>query len=153
MTTEISNMKIWVLDSSVFIHFMIIEHFHVLVRCRSPLHLPEYVYRVELTGPKCQDATRAQAHAAVSAGDVRLQSLSIADLMRMASLGPGRKAAVGEIACALIAERCGGGMLTDDRKARRWLDVRVRVSTWQSTEDVLIEAAHRLEVTEHELSS
>lgn len=151
MTTGTNQTKVWVLDSSVFIHFLIIERFHVLVRCRAPLHIPEYVYRIELTGLRCQESTRTRARTAVSAGHLAVQHLSIEDLTRIASLGPSRKAAIGEIACAILAERHEGGVLIDDRRARRWLEVRVNVATWESTEDVLVDAAHRLEVTESEL--
>ena len=50
---------------------------------------------------------------------------------------------IGEIACAIIAERQSGGVLCDDRKARRWLADRVAVLKWESIEDILLDARPR----------
>jgi len=146
-----ASIVAWVLDSSVFIHFCYIERFRLLIRCRAPLHITTYVYQVELTGPKSHDATRVQALAAVAAGHVDVRSLTLAELARIAELGPRRKAGLGELTCAVIAQRSGAGVLIDDRKARRFLEPHFDVGAWESTEDVLIEAAHRCEVTEFEL--
>lgn len=149
MTNNTLRINVWMLDTCVFINFNVIGHIRALVRCRSPLHVPEYVYKYELTGSRSHRDTRESAHAAVSTGQLTVSFLSVEDLTRIASLGP-RSADLGEIACAIIAEREGGGVLTDDRAQRR-LAAHIRVRAWQSTEDVLIDAAHRCEITEYDL--
>lgn len=151
MKNDVLDVQVWVLDSCVFINFHIVGHLRTLVRCRSPLCVPEYVYKYELTGPRSHRDTRESAHAAISTEQISVSFLSVEDLTRIAALGP-RSADLGEIACALIAEREGGGVLTDDRSKRR-LSAHMRVRAWQSTEEVLIDAAHRCEITEYDLDA
>lgn len=146
-----ASVQAWLLDTCVFINFCVVGQIRTLVRCRSPLRMPEYVYKYELTGPRSHRDTRDGAREAVSAGHVAVSFLTVEDLMRIASLGP-RGADLGEIACALIAERQEGGVLTDDR-AKRKLSAHMQVRAWQSTEDVLVDAAHRCEITEYDLDS
>jgi hypothetical protein len=140
----------WTLDSSTFIHFIVINDLALLIRLRSPLHFPEYVYRVEL-GLNAKPATRAQAEVCVTRGTVSISRLTIDDLDRIAALSAPRRVGLGEIACAIIAERLQGGVLCDDWRARRWLLARTSVSVWQAIEDVLLDAATRLEITEYDL--
>jgi hypothetical protein len=138
------------LDSSTFINFVVIRRLALLVQLRSPLQFPEYVFRVEL-GVNARDHTRREAEAIVARAAVRLQRLTVEDLDRMASLEAPRRIGLGEVACAIIAERLGAGVLCDDWKARRWLSERIAVETWEATEDVLLDAAFRLEINEYDL--
>lgn len=87
----------------------------------------------------------------MKAGAIDVQHLTLDDLARIAALGPRRAAAIGELACAILAERSDSGILIDDRRAQRWLLGKVRVRAWNDTEEVLIDAAHRCEITEYEL--
>jgi hypothetical protein len=114
--------------------------------------MPDYVYRIELTGPRAHAETRARALDAVKTGALKVQHLTLDDVARIAALGPRRSAGLGELACAILAERSESGVLIDDRRAQRWLVDKVRVRAWHDTETVLIDAAHRCEVTEYELS-
>lgn len=143
--------KAWVLDTSLFVHFCIVERTRVLFRMRSPTKVPDYVFRTEMTGDRVHQQTREQALQAAKSGTLKVEQLTLEDVARIAELGPRRAAAVGELACAVLAERSHAGVLIDDRRARRCLSGRVSVSDWHDTETVLIDAAHRCEVTEHEL--
>jgi hypothetical protein len=142
----------WLLDSSTFINFLVIDGIRLLLRLRSPLFLPEYVYRVEL-GLNAREATRRGVEECIRSGKIGLQQLSVADLDRLASLAVPRQVGLGEIACALIAERASGGVLCDDWRARSWLERYTRPACWNSTEDVLLEAAGVYEISEYDLMS
>jgi hypothetical protein len=144
--------RTWILDSSTFINFLAIRRTMLLVQLRSPLQFPEYVFRVEL-GLNAREETRGEAEAAVRAGAVGIQRLSIDDLDRMARLEAPRRIGLGEIACAIIAERLHAGVLCDDWKARRWLSERIAVPGWEATEEILLEAAFQLVVSEYDLVS
>jgi len=147
----VNSPQPWLLDSSTFINFLVIQRTSLLVRLRAPLYFPEYVFRVEL-GLNARPPTREHAEEVVRRGAIAIERLSIADLDRLAALSAPRRIGLGEVACAIIAERLGAGVLCDDWKARRWLAEKVRASGWESTEDVLMDAALQLEVSEYELA-
>lgn len=143
--------KIWVVDSSTFINFVTIDRVRLLAEMRKPLCATRYVYERELTGPRAHDPTRRQATEAVARGQVRLRSLKLSDLERIASLDVPRRVALGERTCAVLAEREGGAVLLDDKTAKSKLQIATSVSIWQSVEDVLVHAAHEHRLTEYEL--
>lgn len=147
-----SELEGWALDASTFINFAAIARFSVLVRCRRGLRFPEYVFTFELTGPKAKEPTRVAAEQAVQRGDVTLTQLTLTDLGRIAALGAPRRIGLGEIACAIIAERDGAGVLCDDHKAILWLKQSVQPLAWESTEDVLLDAANQLLLSEFDLA-
>lgn len=143
----------WIVDASLFVHFCVLERVQLLFRMRRGLKVPEYVYRIELVSPNARQETRERATAAVAGGNMQVQQLTLADVARIAALGPRRSAAVGELACAVLAERQDYGVLCDDRRAQRWLGSRMQLKAWEDIETVLVEAAHRFEVTEYELAA
>jgi hypothetical protein len=55
-----TQLPIWMLDSSTFIHACMIDRIPLLAFLRHPLHFPEYVYRWEL-GQQAHDSTRGDA--------------------------------------------------------------------------------------------
>ncbi len=151
--TAEKNLLIWMLDASTFINFSVVQEVRLLARCRERLFFPEYVYRYELTGQKSHQDTKEQAEAAVERGDVEVLQLTLDDLERIVSLGAPRKFGLGEIACAVVAERKSGGVLCDDRPATLWLKANTQVFLWEATEDVLLDAAWRLFLDEYDLET
>ena len=72
---------------------------------------------------------------------IGVESLTLSDLDRIADLSAPRRIGIGEIACTIIAERQAGGVLCDDWKARKWLEQRTTPHSWESIDDVLLDAA------------
>ncbi len=141
---------IWLLDSSTFINMVVIDRIPLLVLLRSPLFFPEYVLRVELVR---EDTKKVADEWCFERNKIAVSTLTIRDLDRIAALGAPRKISIGEIACAIIAERDGGGVLCDDRKAIRWLKNHVNPVYWHGVEDVLLDAAKSGYIGEHDLES
>jgi hypothetical protein len=133
-------IALWLLDSSTFIHACIIDRLSLLALIRTPLECPEYVLRWEL-GQNAHLETRRCAEEALRQGKVRMRRLSLDDLDRIAAVNAPRRIALGELACAIIAEREKAGVLCDDRNARRWLSTRVTTVAWETIDDVLLAAA------------
>ena len=121
MTKDSASAALWMLDSSTFINALIIDRVTLLLSLRSPAFFPEYVFRFEL-GANARDETREGATQAVDRRQVGVQKLTLADLDRIAALGAPRRVGLGELACAVIAQRTGGGVLCDDWRARRWIE-------------------------------
>jgi hypothetical protein len=140
MAKEGATELLWMLDSSTFIHALIVERVALVVLLRSPLCFPEYVFRFEL-GPNAHKTTRTEAASFVNRKQIGVANLTLADLDRIASLGAPRRIGLGEIACAVIAERRAGGILCDDWRARGWLETRTNTQRWDSIDGVLLEAA------------
>ena len=145
------NPKLWVVDTSTFIHFTIIEMVPMLAEPRRPLRVTRYVYERELCGTNCHARTRAAAKTALDRGYFVIDTLRLDDLERIGTLNVPRKVAMGEITCAVVAERDEGAVLLDDRKAILRLREEVNVRAWESTEDVLVDAAHQHRVSEYQL--
>jgi hypothetical protein len=133
-------ITLWLLDSSTFIHACIIDRLSLLASLRTPLDCPEYVLRWEL-GQNGHVETRRLAEEALRQGKVRMRRLSLDDLDRIASINAPRRIGLGELACAIVAEREEAGVLCDDRNARRWLARRVITVAWETIDDVLLVAA------------
>lgn len=144
------SVAFWALDSSTFIHALIIERLWLLPRNRKPLRIPEYVFRVELQSEAHAD-TAIQAEGFVTAGHAVICQLSLADLDRIVLLGTPRRVGLGEIACAVVAERESGGVILDDWRGRRWLEHRVTVALWESIEDILLLGAAKGHLSEFDL--
>ena len=140
----------WYLDSSTFINAAAIERINVLVSIRAPISFPEYVYRVEL-GSNARPGTRTLAEAAVQSGRVTLRQMSLEDLDRISALGAPRRIGLGELTCAVLAERDGGAVLCDDWKARGWLLEKITTLVWHSIEDCLLDAASKFLLDEYDL--
>lgn len=140
------------LDSSTFINACRIDQVRLLVLLKSPLCFPEYVFKVEL-GSGARAVTREAAMQCVAAGQVSLRSLSLADLERIAQLKAPRRIGLGEIACAIIANRDNGAVLSDDWKCRNWVRDNIAPIEWQGIEDVLLEGASRLHLSEFDLEN
>ncbi|HVC94727.1 MAG TPA: hypothetical protein VND64_13590 [Pirellulales bacterium] len=119
---------------------MIVDRVPLLVLLRSPLFFPEYVFRFEL-GVDARDATRDHAADQVARKRIGVQHLTLSDLDRIASFDAPRKIGLGELACAVIAERLAGGVLCDDWRAKAWLEHRMTPLRWDSIEWVLLDAA------------
>lgn len=150
MTINCTAVSLWMLDSSTFINFSVIDRIALFVLLRSPLYFSEYVYRFEL-GIKAHESTRSAARQSVARKQIGVRSLSLSDLERISQLGAPRRIGLGEIACAIIAERETGGVLCDDWKGKRWLTQRMVLNSWESTEDVLLEAARLGHISEFDL--
>ncbi len=133
-------IKLWMLDSSTFIHACIIDRLPLVAMIRTPLECPEYVLRWEL-GQHARPETRRAAEEALRQGKLRMRRLSLEDLDRIATINAPRRIGLGELACAIVAEREKAGVLCDDRSARRWLSTRVNTFAWETIEDVLLAAA------------
>ncbi|MBZ4395925.1 hypothetical protein VZQ01_26785 [Myxococcus faecalis] len=152
MTLAQGKVGLWMLDSSTFIHSLIIEQTRLVVTLRNPIAFPEYVFKVELLGERAHPETQEIARAVVTSGQITLRNLTLGDLDRIAQLNAPRKAGLGELACAIIAGREGGGVLCDDWKCRNWMSANTTpLVEWQSIEDVLLEAAERAHLSEYEL--
>lgn len=147
-----SSVAIWILDSSTFIHACYIARVQLLIMLRSPLCFPEYVFRVEL-GINAHPETRREAESWVQKKKIGIRQLSLSDLERISQLAAPRRIGMGEIACAIIAEREGGGVLCDDHKGRNWLQSRLGSTYWQSVEDFLLNAAELGYVSEFDLQT
>ncbi|MBD3675684.1 MAG: hypothetical protein HUJ26_19400 [Planctomycetaceae bacterium] len=146
-----SNRDVWMLDSSTFIHVMMIDRLQLLSVLRTPLCIPEYVYLFEL-GVNAKERTRQNAEDCVHRQQAEVQQLTLEDLDRIAELEAPRRIGLGEIACAIIAERNQGGVLCDDRRAKNWLCDRISESVlWEDTEDFLLDAADNWHVSEFDL--
>lgn len=141
---------LWMLDSSTFIHALIVDRVALIVLLRSEVRFPEYVFRCEL-GSNAHDVTRSAAEGCVRRNQIGVATLTLADLDRIASLAAPRRIGLGEIACAVVAEREEGGVLCDDRRANRWLLERTRPKEWHSIDDVLLDAAANGHIGEHDL--
>src|SRR5207244_3794384 len=87
----------------------------------------------------------------VERSKIGLRQLSLADLDRINELGVPRRIGLGEITCAIIAEREAGGVLSDDWRGRSWLEKRVPVKRWESVEDLLLHAAQLNHISEFDL--
>ncbi len=135
-------IKLWMLDSSTFIHACIIDRLSLVALIRTPLECPEYVLRWEL-GQNARLETQRLAEDALRQGKVRMRQLSLDDLDRIATINAPRRIGLGELACAIVAEREEAGVLCDDRRARRWLSTRVTTVAWETIDDVLLAAAGR----------
>ncbi|QDT32005.1 hypothetical protein [Thalassoglobus polymorphus] len=146
-----SDKSVWMLDSSTFIHVVMIDRLQLLSNLRTPLCFPEYVYRFEL-GVNAKLRTRQNAKECVRCEQVTVQQLTLEDLERIAELEAPRRIGLGEIACAIIAERNQGGVLCDDRRAKNWLCDRISGSVvWEDTEDFLLNAADLWHISEFDL--
>lgn len=141
---------LWTLDSSTFIHALIVERVALVILLRSPLYFPEYVFRFEL-GANAHERTRTEAASFVSRNQIGVVNLTLADLDRIASLGALRRIGLGEVACAVIAERRTGGVLCDDWRARGWLEQHTTPQRWDSIDGVLLEAAAKGQIGELDL--
>jgi hypothetical protein len=150
VTDVAASAAFWALDSSTFIHALLVGRLWLLPRVRAPLRIPEYVLRTELNAEAHAD-TAEHAKGFLSAGHAVVCRLSLADLDRIAEIGSPRRIGLGEIACAVIAERDSGGVLLDDWRGRRWLEQRLSVTFWESIEDVLLLAASRGHISEFDL--
>lgn len=140
----------WIIDSSTFIHIALVSRIPLLVKLRRPLFFPEYVFRFELTNAKHMDSVIA-AEKCVNNGSIAVIGLTLEDLVRMVECGEPRSIGLGELACAVIAERKNGGVLSDDHRATSRLRNVVNVLTWNCVEDILIHAAEELLIDEYEL--
>jgi hypothetical protein len=140
MTTPHTVAVLWMLDSSTFINAIAIERVALLVSLRKPIHFSEYVLRFEL-GVNARQSTRAEALNWVNRKLIGVESLTLPDLDRIAALAAPRRIGIGEVACAIIAERCAGGVLCDDWRAKGWLEQRTAPHSWDSIEGVLLDAA------------
>ena len=130
----------WMLDSSTFIHAVVVDRVMLMASLRSPLSFPEFVFRFEL-GVGAREATRDAAAEAVRRGQIGVQQLTLADLDRLSVLAAPRKIGLGELACAIIAERLAGGVLCDDWRAKAWIEGRITAKCWDSIEGILLDAA------------
>ncbi|MGO8752188.1 MAG: hypothetical protein ACLQNE_40130 [Thermoguttaceae bacterium] len=130
----------WMLDSSTFIHAVIVDRVMLLASIRFPLSFPEFIFRFEL-GSDARPATRDAAAQAVGRKQIGVQQLTLADLDRLSQLAAPRRIGLGELACAIIAERLAGGVLCDDWHAKKWIEGRVTAKCWDSIEGVFLEAA------------
>ena len=149
--SEISRTAVsWMLDSSTFIHALIIDRVMLMASLRSPVSFPEFVLRFEL-GSNARKTTRDAAGEAVRRNQIGVQQLTLTDLDRLSQLSAPRKIALGELACAIIAERTAGGVLCDDWRARAWIEPHVGCTRWDSIEDILLDAAARGHIGEHDL--
>jgi len=140
------------LDSSTFINACYIARIQLLILLRSPIFFPEYVFRVEL-GVNAHPTTRREAESWVQKKKIGIRQLSLSDLDRISELAAPRRIGLGEIACAIVAEREGGGVLCDDHKGRNWLQSRLATTCWQSVEDFLLHAAELGYVSEFDLQA
>jgi hypothetical protein len=142
----------WWLDSSTFINAVNIARVHLLGRVRAPIAFVEYVFRVELTGPRAREATREAARREVANGAITVERLTVGDVVRMSALSPPRRVDTGELATAVAADACGAGVLCDDHRATEWLRTALaNVALWESIEHVAVDAALRSLIAEHEL--
>ena len=141
----------WMLDSSTFIHVLMIEKIQILLLLRPSLFFAEYVYKIEL-GVNAKEDTRRHARRVVSQGKIGIKQLTIDDLDQIAAMSRPRRIGLGELACAIVAEREGGGVLCDDWKCRPFFQNQMSLAQWHSIEDLLIEAAEQRYLTEFELS-
>lgn len=140
MSVDGSEKRTWLLDSSTFIHAMIVDRVGIVAAVRAPLCFSEYVFRFEL-GISAKAVTRDHAEEHVRRKRIGIQSLTLSDLDRIASFGAPRRIGLGELSCIVIAERLGGGILCDDWRAKAWVDKRMSPLTWESIEAVLLDAA------------
>jgi hypothetical protein len=139
------------LDSSTFIHSCIAGQTRLLIKLRSPLAFPEYVFRVEL-GSTAHDDTRQAAQQCVSNNQISIKSLSLEELALLASLNAPRRAGIGELACVLIAHRERGVVLCDDEKCKSWIRANLNPVVWECIEEVLLEAAEKYHLSEFDLA-
>jgi hypothetical protein len=133
-------INLWMLDSSTFLHACIIDRLPLMALIRKTLECPEYVLRWEL-GRNAHPETQRLAEEALRQGKICVRQLSLEDLDRIATINAPRRIGLGELACAIVAEREHAGVLCDDRNARRWLSTRVTTVAWETIEDVLLAAA------------
>ncbi len=141
MTAESEDsIPIWMLDTSTFLHACYIDRVALLLHVRSPLCVAEFVLRWEL-GQRGHGETAAWTEEWMREDRIRTRQLSLEDLDRIASLNAPQRISLGEIASVVLAERERGGVLCDDRRARRWLESRVTVIRWEDVEDFLLYAA------------
>lgn len=150
MNSTSTEASFWMLDSSTFINGCIIGQVPIFVLIRSPLYFSEYVFRFEL-GINAREKTRRQAASWVERRKIGVRQLSLADLDRINQLGAPRRIGLGEITSAIIAVRESGGVLCDDWRGRGWLEDRVPVAWWESTEDLLLRAAQLNHISEFDL--
>ncbi len=130
----------WMLDTSTFINAVVVDRVMLMASLRSPLFFPEFVFRFEL-GINARETTRAAAAHAVDRKQISVQQLTLADLDRLSQLAAPRRIGLGELACAIIAERLAGGVLCDDWHAKKWIEGRVTAKCWDSIEGVFLQAA------------
>jgi len=62
-----------------------------------------------------------------------------------------KRIGIGEICCALLAERQKRGILCDDRKACNWLRDRVAIAIWESIDEVLVSGGVAHHLSEYEV--
>jgi predicted nucleic acid-binding protein len=147
---ETQTIHSWTLDNSTFINARLIRRVWLLPLLRKEVSFPEYVFKVEL-GSGAHPDTRIEAARCVEKGDIGVRRLTLEDLDRIAGLSMPRRIGLGEVACALIAEREDGGVLCDDRKARNWILERVSPKAWEAIEDLLIAGAEASHLSEYDL--
>lgn len=151
MNDRDSTASSWLLDSSTFINAAVVDRLPLMLLLRSPIFFPEYVFRFEL-GTNARQATRQEAVANVTRKRIGVQNLTLADLDTIAAFNAPRRIGLGELACAVIANRLGGGVLCDDWRAKAWLNDRMATPDWDSIESVLLEAAARNFIGETDLA-
>jgi predicted nucleic acid-binding protein len=144
------HIPLWLVDTSTFIHACIIERVALMTLLRNPLVWPEYVLRWEL-GQKARPETRRWVEESLKQRKIGVRRLSLDDLDRIAQLNAPRRVGLGEMACAVVAEREKAGVLCDDRNAQRWLLARLRPVSWEAIEDVLLLAAEAGYISELDL--
>jgi hypothetical protein len=150
MSGDSITVKSWMLDSSTFINTIVVDQVMLMVSLRSPLFFPEYVFRFEL-GVNAKEKTHNVAMDLVNRKRIGVQQLTLADLDRLSHLAAPRRIGLGELACAIIAERSSFGILCDDWRAKASIEARITTILWDSIEGFLLEAAERRHIGESEL--
>lgn len=89
----------------------------------------------------------------VNSGEVSRFPLEIEDLVEMSNVPQSRRASDAELSCFIVAKRIGGKVMTDDMKARKYIQRYIEMPQGSVTQlvEVLIEAYLENHLGDHEL--
>lgn len=140
------------IDTCAIIHFMYINRFHLLRLLGYSIITTVYV---QLEFEKGHSGSLSYYTKLVHYGDITRFSLEIEDLVEMSNVPQSKRASDAELSCFVVAKRIGGKVMTDDRKARNYIQQYIQMPANSVTQlvEILIEAYLENHLGDHELTS
>ena len=117
----------WMINTSTFIHAMIVDRVPLVASVALPSSFPN-TFSASSWGTNAKESTRDQANAHVAHKRIGIQGLTLADLDKLALLSAPRKIGLGELACLSLRSVWRGGVLCDDWRAKAWLDQKMKAA-------------------------
>jgi predicted nucleic acid-binding protein len=138
------------IDTCAIIHFMYIDRFHLIKLLGYYVITTVYV---QLEFEQGHSDSLAYYTKLVNSGEISRFPLEIEDLVEMSNVPESKRASDAELSCFVVAKRIGGQVITDDKKAIKYIQryIMLPPSSVIQLVDVLIEAYLENHLGDHEL--